>query len=409
MYSQKSDHNNSALLLIIFIIWPFLGFLFAIYDFKRRFSRFLILLFFLIFGFLIYLNPQQDSQRRADYLKAAYLEPFDKFFDSFDKLYEESLDFIEPLLIYTVSRFTDFYGTLFAIYALIFGSLMLYYLKIMYLHFYNFKNINALIFLILLVFVNSIGEINGFRMWTAAWIFAVGMILFFHFQKDKYLLFACSAIFLHFSYIPLVILVFVYKFFGNRAFIYGSLAIFSFFVAELNIDQVQQYAAFFGKASETKISAYTGDKYIESVNNKKEVAAWFLIFNERGMHYFTSISMLMVYLKKRAYFRVKLVDNFYSFTLLLLTFANISSLLPSGARFYRVYNIFAFSTLLLYYVYEEKDKKISNINLFALPVIVLFVFFNIRLFSEPASIYLLGPSCFMPFALYENISLSILF
>ena len=409
MYLQKSDHNNSALLLIIFIIWPFLGFLFAIYDFKRRFSRFLILLFFLIFGFLIYINPQQDSQRRADYLKVAYLEPFDKFFDSFDKLYEESLDFIEPLLIYTVSRFTDFYGTLFAIYALIFGSLMLYYLKIMYLHFYNYKNINALIFLILLVFVNSIGEINGFRMWTAAWIFAVGMILFFHFQKDKYLLFACSSIFLHFSYIPLVILVFVYKFFGNRAFIYGILAIFSFFVAELNMDQVQQYAAFFGKASETKISAYTGDKYIESVNNKKEVAAWFLIFNERGMHYFTSISMLMVYLKKRAYFRVKLVDKFYSFTLLLLTFANISSLLPSGARFYRVYNIFAFSTLLLYFVYEEKDKKISNINLFALPVIVLFVFFNIRLFSDPASIYLLGPSCFMPFALYENISLSILF
>ena len=157
---NKNLRDNNARLLILFIFWPFLGFLLSLKDFQNKFNQKIILFFCVLFGLLFYINPLQDGQRRADMLKEAYTQPFEMAFNSFDNLYKESLDFIEPLIVFTVSRFTDYHGVLFGIYAFIFGGLMIYYLNRVYQHYLKFPNKNALIFLILLIFVNPINEIN---------------------------------------------------------------------------------------------------------------------------------------------------------------------------------------------------------------------------------------------------------
>lgn len=280
----------------------------------------------------------------------------------------------------------------------------------MHQHYLIFSNRNALLFFILLIFVNPINEINGFRMWTAAWIFSVGMLNYLHKSHWKHLFFAALSITVHFSFMPLVGLIVIYAIAGNRTLIYGVLAIATFFVAELDIKQVRSYAALLGTASETKITAYTGESYIEERKIAGDQAAGFLKINEKGMLYFTAILMLLIYFKNRGVFKQKLTDNFYSLSLLLLSFANISSLLPSGSRFYRIYYIFAFSTFILFYVYEKQKQKMVPINLLALPLVMLFVIVSFRLFSDPASIYLFAPIFFIPPAFFENVSLqSILF
>ena len=407
---NKNLRDNNARLLILFIFWPFLGFLLALKNFQNKFNQKIILIFFVLFGLLFYVNPLQDGQRRADGLKEAYNQTFEMAFNAFDNLFKESLDFIEPLIIFTVSRFTDYYGVLFGVYAFIFGGLMIYYLNRVHLHFLKFPNINAFIFLILLIFVNPINGINGFRMWTAAWIFSVGVINYLHEAKWRHILFASVAMFLHFSFGPLIVLLLIYKLLGNRTLLFAILAIITFFIAELNIKQVQSIAKLISPATETKISAYTNEDYIEKVALLKNQSTWFVTLNQKGILYYTVSILIIIYVRTKGVFKNRVTDNFFSFTLLILSYANISSLLPSGGRFYTIFNIFVFTTGVLYYVYELKSKKLELINWIGLPLVILFVIFSFRLFTDPASLYLFGPSFFMPTAFFENTSLqSILF
>lgn len=407
---NKNLKGNNGRLLLLFLFWPFLGFLLALRDFQNKFNQKIILFFCVLFGLLIYVNPSQDAQRRVDRLKEAYSQPFEMAFNSFDNLYKESVDFIEPLIVFTVSRFTDYHGVLFGVYAFIFGGLMIYYLNRVHQHYLKFPNINALIFIILLIFVNPINGINGFRMWTAAWIFSVGVINYLHEAKWRHILFASVAMFLHFSFGPLIVLLLIYKLLGNRTLLFAILAIITFFIAELNIKQVQTIAEHISPATGSKINAYTDERYIEKVSNYKNKSAWFVTLNQKGMLYYTVALLVIIYVRTRGVFKNRVTDNFYSFTLLLLSFANISALLPSGARFYTIFNIFAFTTGLLYYVYEVKKEKIELINWIGLPIVFLFVIFSFRVFTDPASIFLFGPSFFMPIAFFENTSLqSLLF
>ena len=216
--------------------------------------------------------------------------------------------------------------------------------------------------------------------------------------------------FLHFSFGPLIVLLLIYKLLGNRTLLFAILAIITFFIAELNIKQVQTIAEHINPATGSKINAYTDERYIEKVSNYKNQSAWFVTLNQKGMLYYTLALLVIIYVRTRVVFKNRVTDNFYSFTLLLLSFANISALLPSGARFYTIFNIFAFTTGLLYYVYEVKKEKIELINWIGLPIVFLFVIFSFRVFTDPASIFLFGPSFFMPIAFFENTSLqSLLF
>ena len=407
---NKSSENLNVWVLGTFIVWPFLGFLFACKNFHQPFSRKIILSFFMLYGLTFFLNPAMDGQRRADQLKEVYNEPFENVFLSLEKLYEETLDFVEPFLMYSVSRLSDFHGILFAVYALIFGALMLYYLKVIYGHLLVNKNLNALLFFVLLIAVNPVNEINGFRMWTAAWVYAVGVLMYTHEKKNKALLFAAFAMFIHFSFMPLVALLFIYVFLGNRVVFYGVAAIVTFFVSELDIEQVRSYAALLGTASELKITAYTNEGYMEAVGELNAQAAWFVTLKSNGIKYFLILSLLLVFIKTKGYFKNNLTESFYSFALLILSFANLSSLLPSGGRFMVIFNMFAFTAILLFYVYEYGNRKFNLLNKLALPIALLYVVFAFRLFSDSASVYLFGPSITMFLAFTDNISLqSVLF
>ena len=401
---------NSGYLVLIFLIWPFIAFLLAFVYYKNKISNKIILAFFALYGMLFYLNPVMDGFRKAANLKIIAEQPFENIFNSFENLYEETLDFVEPIIIFTVSRFTDFHGVLFAVYALIFGSLMMFYINKMYGHYASNKSTNTLLFLVLLIFVNPIFNINGFRMWTAAWVYSIAVLCYLHKANYKYLLLSAFSFFIHFSFFPLVILFVIYTLLKNRPKIYMLFAIGTFFTSELNIGKVKEYAALFGTASEDKINAYTYDEYVETVNELSGNSAWYIDAINNGLKYFTLLTLLIIFFKTRGNFKTKLTANFYSFALLQLSFANISGLLPSGGRFYTVYYTFAFSAILLYYVYENTNKNMMHINKIGIPIVVLFVIFALRLFSDTASVYLFGPSFMMLFGIIENVSLqSVLF
>ncbi len=306
---------NKGYLILIFIFWPFIAFLLACSDYKNKISKRIILAFFALYGLLFYLNPLMDGFRRAEHFQKISQQPFSNLINVFDNLYEESLDFVEPLLMFIVSRFTDFYGILYVVYALIFGSLMLYYLNKLYGHYESNKNANTVMFLIFLVCANPIYNIGGFRMWTAAWIYAICVLNYIHKPNYKYLLLSAISFLVHFSFFPLVVVFAIYTFFKNRVKIYGILAISTFFVAQLNIAKVREYAALFGTASERKITAYTYEGHIETVAELSDNSAWYVQFINGGVKYFILFCLLFIFYKTKGHFKSKIAASFYSFVI----------------------------------------------------------------------------------------------
>lgn len=409
MENLKNQSKNDPIIIVLFFIWPFLSFVIALRDFGNKVNRLVILSFFSLYGLLLFVNPTMDAQRRVDSFRVMCLRPIENFNEIFNSLYVESTDFVEPVIMYLVSKFTDFYGVLFMVYAVIFGVLMLKFIKMFYEHYKTKNNTNALIFLVLLFFVNPIININGFRMWTAAWIFSLAVASYLHKPSWKFILFAASAVFVHFSFIPLVIVFLLYLFFGNRTLIYGILAIISFFIAELNFEQFRKFGALFGSASENKINDYTNEDYINKVNIIQEQSSIILKLHSKSILYFCIFLLFYIFIKTKGVFQYKITNNFYSITLLILTFANIASLMPSGSRFYTVFYIFCFATFLLYYTYEYESSKKDIVNRIGMPVFVFFIIFSIRVIMDSTSFYLLMPSFFMPLAFYDNISIFSIF
>lgn len=405
LIEQVNTSKNSAYLVIVFLLWPFIGLILACANFKDSLNKKIIIAFFSVYGLLFFINPLMDGQRRADYFKVVHDQPFENLFKTFDSLYDESLDVVDTTIMFIVSRATDFHGILFAVYAFIFGLFMLNYISKMYEHYRINPTVNAMLFFILLICINPISNINGFRMWMAAWVFAVGVMQYLHKPDKVFIVLAASSILIHFSFVPAFAIFLVYIIFKNKALIYGVLAVITFFIAELNIEQVKVYASYLGSASETKVDSYTNEQHIEKVLEYGSQSAWYITFINNGLKYFTFLGLVIIFYKTRGVFKNKITANFYSFSLLLLSFANISALLPSGGRFYTVFYIFAFSVLLLYYVYESEGKKISFINRFGIPIVALYAIFAFRLFSDSASGYLFAPSFLMPFGLMENVSL----
>src|SRR5690606_24849084 len=120
-------------------------------------------------------------------------------------LYETSLDFVQPLINFIVSRFTDSHHVLFAVYALTFGYFWLKTIDFVNKRVQLGRNKLTIVYTIFLISLIPIFNINGFRMWTAAWIFIYGA-LHVVFNKDwRYLLVSLSDCTSHFSFLTVTL------------------------------------------------------------------------------------------------------------------------------------------------------------------------------------------------------------
>lgn len=400
--TQSKSDVNSKQLWIAFLLWPLLGFILAWRKLDEKASKKVIIAFYILYGLLYVINPAMDGSRRAEMLRDAYQKPFSDVNYFFDNLFESTLDFLDPLIIYSVSRITDFHGILFATYALIFGVLsMNFFLKLRSKLNKSNKNFVVIVFLAVIVLTNSIFEIGGFRMWCATWIFALGTLNFLLTKKKVFLAFAGVSIVMHFSYLPLVAILFLYSIVGNKTYVFAVLALVSFAVSELNIESVRQYAALISPAYETKITAYTHDGYIEQITELNQQSSWFLQLAPQGLLYFSVFSIFIILFKKTHWREDIVLKRLINISLLLLSFSNISSLLPSGGRFRTIYFIFTFATLAYYYSYFRFNYKVSALNYVGLFFISLKLLIIFRIGFETLSVYTLFPSVFLPIGFFD--------
>lgn len=374
--------------LILFLIWPFFSIIYAIRNYRAIWAKDLVWFFVIFFGFTLTIiladsDEQSDGSRYRDKFvaMAGQQVSFDNISVLFYDVDSQVLDVLETIVIYTVSRFTDNYHVLFAVFGLIFGYF--YSRNIWYLIDRAGKGFATENIPIILTFAFVVGfwEINGFRFWTATHIFLFGALPYLFEGKKNYLGFAVLAVFMHFSYIlPLLVLGF-HTTSGKRTSVYFVLFILTFFVKELNLTQLGEFlTANLPEIFLPRVKSYVNEGYASDLSDVYAKANWYVVFYQLALKWSITLLMAGIFFYGKAFLKAnKNFDRLFSFTLLLYSVANIFSLVPSGGRFLSLSNLFALAFIFFYIQYAPNTKTIKRLMVFAIPALLLYATVALRI------------------------------
>jgi len=395
----KDDRYNKRNTIVIAMIWPIMGLIMALKHYNKFNTKNIILVFCVLYGFTFVINEKMDGDRYAERLKNDYGKPFSDsaFNEHITGLYETSLDFVQPLINFVISRVTDSHHVLFAVYALVFGYFWLKSIDFVNKRFQMDRNELTILYTIFFISLIPIFNINGFRMWTAAWIFIYGALHVVVNKDWRYLLISLAACTVHFSFLTANVILILWFFLGNHKWVYLSLALITFAISELDLSVVRSYAQMISPALESKANAYASDAYADNVAQLRGNDVWFMQLSPiltRYLLLFNLLFMIFVSTKKKL---PKSELNLLSFTLLFLAYANIASLVPSGGRFVTVYSVFAaiLSIILVSkYYYSRLD---APYRLISLGVVLLSVLITLRVAAPSINTILFAPSILIAF------------
>lgn len=407
--SKYSIKTESFYIFIVTLLFPFVGLVLSLVQWKKSWAMNIFWLACIYLGGIMIYMPEgstlgdgMDSGRYVLNLISMYNNPHTTI-ASILSLYQVDtnyMDLYQQLITYFVSRFTDNGHVLFAVFATVFG--FFYSRNVWYiLDKFPSKKIGILYILFgLFLLVCPITQINGVRMWTALHVF-VYAIMPYLVEKDRsklWLLLFTPLI--HFSYLYIVILSFIYIILpdklkiNNIYFIYFSVLCYiaTLFINALSLDSVSSVMSEYSPESyDERIDMYVNQDVLDRRNEALSSNNWYLSVGNNISKWSYSIILLLFFpIIKKNYLKTNpAIVNLYVYTMLIGTFANISSLIPSGGRFQTVATMFKLATILLLITNISKTEKVYKVAqnlsiLLILPFIVevrrLFDFYGINLF-----------------------------
>jgi hypothetical protein len=324
MNGQNIKHIvEKKTIFVLFLIWPFFALIKAISNYHIEVNRNIVYLFLALFGFTFVLgNEAMDSFRYALKLEQTAQLPFGQFYNIVLGLYstETNLDIMMPLVNFIISRFTADHRILFGVWALIFGYFYLKSVNKLHAIYSIHININALFFLVLFIILNPITNINGFRMYTAAWIFFFGTYNILVNGDKKFLIVSLFSIIFHFSFISVNLVLLMYLLFGNRNKFFYILVFISFVIPEITFSYLNPLTNFLGEGIADRIARYTSDSTLATVAGRSAAAfargAWYLYLPGLTMRYFIIIAFFYFQYKYRLLVKNQAMQNIFSFSLL---------------------------------------------------------------------------------------------
>jgi len=227
---------------LLFIFWPLAALVFALKHFRSNWSKNVVWLFTIFFGYtFVIISSDYDASRYKDALIFMANSPFSFSTIFTDYLSEDSgvLDIAQRLVTFIVSRFTDDYRVLFAV----FGFFMGYFLsRIIWFVIERTTGKISLfsgVFLVSFSLVVGIWDMGGIRWNIAAIIFFYGAIIFLVDGNIKGLWITTATIFVHWSFPLALVVLFIYSIIRNQTTFFFILFVVSFFVGEINLDNVR--------------------------------------------------------------------------------------------------------------------------------------------------------------------------
>ncbi len=367
--------DNKIWKWVLFMIWPFASFLYAIRNFKYKSYRPVILAFFVLYGYTMIFNDSgTDANKHAKQFVEVAQKPFSELFVVLRDFISRStgdLDLYKPLSNFIVSRFTDKPQWVFALHAFVFGFFYLKSMEKLYDEFGGTFNKNSRIFFIFFVTLFPIVEINGVRMWTAVWVFFYGMANLFYGGSKKYLFLCLSAGLIHFSLFTVNIVFLIFYFLGNKNYIYIPILIISFFMPNLLSSRVNDVSSELGEGYEQRTSAYTNEFVAQAKKEAIQQTKWFVRYRGQIITYYFLTAFILTIINRRRFIQDQIQRNLGSFLILFLSFVNLgSNILSLGSRLRSMF--FLFSIFYFYRLYQlNPSKGIKLVPLLAIfPILV---------------------------------------
>jgi len=379
-------------------LWPFIAFVTAVANYRQRESPKVVFIYLVYFGLTLIVGAGMDSSSYAENLKFNASLPFSDFFKIVGGLYtsDTSVDIIEPLISFVISRFTSDYRILFATFAAIFGFFYLKSINLLYTRYHEKPGWNSLIYMVYFTAVVSIININGFRMWTATWVFFYGAYYVILYGEKKYILLTIGSCLVHWSFISANIVLLIYFLVGNRNLIYLPIMLASFVLPNALSPFFNSISMKLGGGIQSRYSGYTNEEYIMSVQEHAEQTRMFVSLSKEMIFYYLILVMALIYVSNNKLIKGKAEKNLLSFLMLFLSFVNFGKGIPSfGDRFQIVFILFSILFVFLYHLKLPNDK-INLITLLGLIPMALYAAVEFRIGSELINSWIFLPGFGLP-------------
>jgi len=320
--NQSSLFNPSSArhYFFLFILWPFLALIAALTNYSQKDAKKVVNLIHIYYGlsFVFGAEGYVDAVGYAIQLRETAARPISDFFKILGGLYstDTSVDIVASLIAFIISRFTDSYRILFAVYAAVFGFFYLKSIDLLHDQHKESPGWDGVIHLVFLAAVLPITSINGFRMWTAAWIFFFGAYHVILNHDSKYLLLTLAASLVHWSFLSANVVLLIYFFVGNRTSMYSIIAIASFILPQLIAPFFRLISLRMGGAISERYDMYAGEDYIRFRQEDFEEAAWFLRIGSDLLFYYFILAMIIIYFWSESRSGKKEESNLFNFLLL---------------------------------------------------------------------------------------------
>lgn len=389
--STAKEANTN--LWVIFFLWPVGALITSLKYYRQNWAKNGLWLYIVFFGFTFIAQDGQDSSR--------YIEHFQTFRSSntdfstlADVLYSEGsryIDIFQPLVTMLVAQFTGDPRVLMAVFAFFFG--FFYSRNIWYLVDRTEGKLNIYLVTLIVVFALLVPFwfINGVRFWTAAHVFLYGSFLFFLDNKTRGLWVSFLSVFVHFSFIFPVLILFIYRVFGNKTLFYFIFFVVSSLFSEIDIPVVRDILlAYTPDIFHERITDYTGEAYIERLSETRTYLNWYIVWYGRLLHILIKVLLISIFfIGKEVWQKRKEMLCLFSFLLLFNGFANVFSQIPSVGRFLTVGGLFSTAFLFLYTYYNNSERLSKRLLIFFSPVLLLFFIVSMRIGFDNIGIYAL--------------------
>ncbi len=376
--------SNYIFILLLFIFWPFGAFLFSLYQYDKKESHLILILFSALFGFsLIAESHTLDLYRVLNdftYVTSLHFGDFNEYRAS-----EASVDFYLDIMRFTISRLTSNPSWFMFSLGLVAGIV---YVKVLQLFVLENPNRDFHTYALLLSFSMIIGidQLAGVRMSLAAYVFFYGALKTILIKDYRYLIIASSSSLIHFSFISVILVLFLYIAIKRLPWIIYLILALSFILPGILHSYIQNFSTYLGGGIGARAQLY----FEYDPNFHSPDPDWFILFRKNAMMYFFYLVLAIVIFSRK---RIRISDKSNSlllFALLVLSLVNFTFDISSfGERFLSLFLMFSVFLLFLLYSDNKESRLVQNLVLVSLPFSTLMIFYSLRstLAITPLSLY----------------------
>ncbi len=366
--------------LFFFLIWPFGAFLYSLRTPQSHSSRIIYYLWFVVFGLcFLPINEEADSYQYAqefamlkDMSANSYQTEVERFFSN---SYDYGVKDVYVLTgIFMVSSVTDNVHVLFMVFAMVFGFFYVKSIK------YSVGSDNSLrndwIFFILfgwLCMSNPIFNINGVRFWTAAWM-GVYIMLRYLINKDYRVLFLLPLLYLvHASFVIYIAVFLIYILGGSYHKVWNVIFVISLFFSGLTfLPFISEYVVnSLPQNLQFMFEYYSSEEYMANKAEKMATLSTAAQFFMQLPNIAINLAAAICLLNRKSIEKMDSSNRVLDFSVVLLSLANILSVIPSVGRY--LYIVIPF--LVYIFISNRNMSKQYKWVVYSIPVMFTYAIY----------------------------------